>query len=333
MVFIGGKQAVEETSRTSKTAPLYAVFQVLAYGKVCEMNLNTFRVFLTVYEQRSMTLAASFLHLTQSGISQHIRSLEEELGFPLFERVNKKLFPTAKASELYSRGKKGVLEIENALSEIQRKEAAPRGRVRIGLPVEFGNNVVIPELSKLGVKNPDVDFVITLDFATILSGMVLRGELDFALIDRFDVDPALKVETVASETLLLCGLRSYVKKFGPVKYSTGYFSKLHYVDYQAGEPIVRSWFRHHIHRHNINIRVRAHIFDVQGISKFIRSGLGVGILPDYVVAKLEREGVDLHVFEGKRAPLKNDMCLIYLPLKDRALALKMVMDCLRGLPQ
>jgi len=296
------------------------------------MNLNTFRVFLTVFEQRSMTLAASHLHLTQSGISQHIRSLEEELGFALFERVNKKLFPTAKGTELYNRGKRGVTEIENALNEIQRTEESPRGVVKLGLPVEFGNNVVIPELSKLGLKYPDVDYDITLDFATVLSGMVLRGELDCALIDRFDVDPSLKVETVASETLVLCGLKAYVKKFGPVKHTTGYFAQLHYVDYRAGEPIVRSWFRHHIHRHNMHIRVRAHVYDVQGISKFIRNGLGVGVLPDHVVSKLEKEGVDLYVYEGKRAPLKNDMCLIYLPLKDRALAQRMVMDCLRGLP-
>jgi len=278
-----------------------------------------------------MTQAASNLHLTQSGISQHIRSLEGELGFALFERVNKKLFPTAKASELYLRGKKGVVEIENAVSEIQRKEESPRGTVRIGLPVEFGNNVVIPELSKLGVKNPEVDFMITLDFATTLSGMVLRGELDFALIDRFDVDPTLKIETVASETLLLCGTKSYIKKFGPIKYTTGYLTQLDYVDYKPGEPIVRSWFRHHIHRHNLHIRVRAYIFDVQGIARFIRSGLGVGVLPDNAVARLEKEGVELHVFEGKRAPLKNDICLIYLPLKDRSLAQKLVMDALRGL--
>jgi DNA-binding transcriptional LysR family regulator len=293
------------------------------------MNLNTFRIFLTVYEQKSMTQAAAALHLTQSGISQHIHALEEELGFPLFERVNKKLFPTARAAELYARGKKGLAEIEGAISEVRKTEAAPRGLVRIGLPVEFGNNVVVPKLSKLGEKYPDLDFNITLDFATTLSAMVLRGDLDFALIDGFQVDRSLRLEPVANEILVLCGLKSYVKRFGPVKNATGYFSRLHYVDYTPGEPVVRSWFRHHLHRHNIHIRVRAHIFDVQGIAKFILSGLGVGILPDYVVNKLQTEGIDLHVFEGKRTPLKNEISLIYLPLKDRPLAQKAVMECLR----
>lgn len=295
------------------------------------MNLNTFRVFLTVYEQRSMTLAASELHLTQSGISQHIRTLESELGFVLFERVNKKIFPTAKASELYSRGRKGLSEIEAAVREVTRQEERPRGRVRVGLPVEFGSNVAMMELGKLGLKNPEIDFHITLDFATQLNAMVMRGDLDLALVDKFGVDRSLKMEAVATETLLLCGLKSYVRKFGPVKYSTGYFLQFHYVDYQPGEPIVRNWFRHHLHRHNIPIRARAHLFDVLGVSKLITSGLGIGILPDHTAAKLEKEGVDLHIFEGKRAPLKNEMCLIYQPLKDRPLAQVVVMECLRKL--
>ena len=203
--------------------------------------------------------------------------------------------------------------------------------MRIGLPIEFGVNVVIPELSKLGQKYPELDFDITLDFATVLSGMVLRSELDFALIDRFRVDPSLKVEPVASETLLLCGVKSYVEKFGPVKYSTGYFSQLDYVDYSVEESIVRTWFRHHLHRQKIEIRVRAHIFDVQGISRFIRCGLGVGILPDHVASKMQQNGVDLHIFEGKRAPLKNDICLIHLPLTDRSLAQRVVMERFRQL--
>jgi DNA-binding transcriptional LysR family regulator len=293
------------------------------------INLNTFRVFLSVYELKSMTAAASVLHLTQSGVSQHIRSLESDLGFTLFERVNKKLFPSSQATLLFQRGRKGLQEIEQAVHEAKRTEETPRGLLRLGMPVEFGNNVVIPELSQLGGKYPELNFDITLDFATVLSGMVLRGELDLALIDHFRVDPALKVEPVASETLLLCGLRSYVRGFGAVKYSTAYFSRLDYVDYKAGEPIARSWLRHHLHRQNIDIRVRAHIFDVQGIAKFICSGLGVGVLPHFAVDKLRAEGVDLHVFEGKRTPLKNEISMIYLPLKDRPLAQRLVMERMR----
>jgi DNA-binding transcriptional LysR family regulator len=297
------------------------------------INLNTFRIFLTVHELQSMTQAAAALHLTQSGVSQHVKALEEELGFPLFERVGKKLFPTAHATTLYRKGRRGLAEIEAAVREVRRHEEQAEGVVRVGLPVEYGNHVVIPELSRLGRKYPDLDFDITLDFATVLSAMVLRGELDFALIDHFRVDPALRGESVGAETLLLCGLKSYVKGFGPVKHNSAYYSRLHYVDYKSGEPIVRSWFRHHLRRHNLEIRVRAHVFDVQGIARFIREGLGVGVLPHLVVDRLRGEGVELHVFEGRRAPLQNEIRLIHLPLQDRPLAQRVVMDCVRGLKE
>ncbi len=293
------------------------------------INLNAFRIFIAVYELQSMTQAAAVLHLTQSGVSQHIKALEQDLGFILFERLGKKLFPTANALFLYQRGRKGLQAIEQAVSGLKKHEEKPEGLVRVGLPVEFGNNVVIPGLSEIGRRHSGIDFDIELDFATVLSGMVLRGELDFALIDRFRVDPALKMEPVASETLLLCGLKSYVKQFGSVKHNSAYYGQLHYVDYKIEEPIVRSWFRHHLNRHNIEIRVRAHVFDVQAIAKFIRAGLGVGVLPHLVVERLQNEGVDLHLFEGKRFPLKNEICMIYLPLKERPLAQRLVMDCVR----
>ncbi|MGZ3706597.1 MAG: LysR family transcriptional regulator, partial [Bdellovibrionota bacterium] len=250
------------------------------------INLNTFRIFLTVHELQSMTLAAAALHLTQSGVSQHIKSLESDLGFPLFERSGKKLFPTAKATQLYRKGRRGLAEIEAAVREAGNQEERAEGLVRVGMPVEYGNSHVIPLLARLGKKYPGIDFDITLDFATVLSGMVLRGELDFALIDHFRVDRALKLETVGEENLLLCALRSYVKPFGAVKFNSAYFSQLHYVDYKIGEPIVRSWFRHHLNRHNLDIRVRARVFDVQGITKFIAEGLGAGVLPQPVVERL-----------------------------------------------
>ncbi len=293
------------------------------------INLNTFRIFLSVYDQKSMSAAAVKLHLTQSGVSQHVKTLESDLGFPLFERNNKKLYPTANAALLYQRGKRGLSEIEQAVREVRKGKEVAEGLVRVGLPVEFGNNLVIPGLSRIGLKHSGISYDITLDFATVLSGMVLRGELDFALIDQFRVDRALVLEPVAQETLVLCGLKSYVKRFGAVKATSAYFSKLDYVAYKEGEPILRSWFRHHLHRHSIELRVRARVFDVQGITRFIREGLGVGVLPELVVQRLQRDGVELHVFESKRAPLRNQICMISLPLKDRPLSQRVVMEAVR----
>lgn len=73
------------------------------------------------------------------------------------------------------------------------------------------------------------------------------------------------------------------------------------------EPILRRWMLHHLKRKNLKLNVRAHIMDVQGVAKFVTSGLGVGELPDHVVEKLQRAGYALHIFEGKAKPLLNEI--------------------------
>ena len=52
-----------------------------------QLNLNQLRIFESVYRTQSMTQAAVELGLTQSGVSQHIRALEDVLGLSLFDRI------------------------------------------------------------------------------------------------------------------------------------------------------------------------------------------------------------------------------------------------------
>src|SRR6185312_16897048 len=108
----------------------------------------------------------------------------------------------------------------------------------IGLPIQYGHNVVIPELAQIGREIESIGFEITLGFATTLSQMVLDGDLDFALIDSYRVDKKLRTETVASEAFLLCAHKEYVQKMGPVQNTVAYFSRLDYIEYQEDEPIV-----------------------------------------------------------------------------------------------
>ncbi|HJZ69794.1 MAG TPA: LysR family transcriptional regulator, partial [Blastocatellia bacterium] len=56
--------------------------------------MRLLRTFKAVADAGSFTQAASRIHLTQAAVSVHIRQLEEEIGAPLFLRVNKKLYLT-----------------------------------------------------------------------------------------------------------------------------------------------------------------------------------------------------------------------------------------------
>src|SRR4051812_24376447 len=114
------------------------------------LNLNHLRVFECVYRTRNMTSAACELHLTQSGVSQHIHSLEEALGFSLFDRIHHKLIPTPSADPLYHKCHEAFSELENMIATLKGKPRQLSGTVSIGLPLEFGNNIILPLLSRFG---------------------------------------------------------------------------------------------------------------------------------------------------------------------------------------
>ena len=85
-----------------------------------QFNLNQIRVFECVYRTRSMTMAAKELHITQSGVSQHIKSLEEILEITLFDRVKQKLLPTSSADQLYLEWSKSIADIEKTLLNVSK---------------------------------------------------------------------------------------------------------------------------------------------------------------------------------------------------------------------
>jgi DNA-binding transcriptional LysR family regulator len=284
-------------------------------AKIPEYNLNHFKVFMAVYETGSMTAAAELLHLTQSGVSQHIKALESDLGLPLFSRVGRKLVPTEIATQIFPDIDNVFSVVSARLARVTGKELEPEGEVRIGMPIEFGVNKVVPKLAAFGRKQQKISFEITLDYASVLSQALLRNELDFAFVDEFPKDRRLDYKAVATEDLLLCAGKDYVAARPPPrkgKLAQAYFEELDYIEYKGSEPILRRWMLHHLKRKNLKLNVRAHIMDVQGVAKFITSGLGAGVLPDHVVAKLKSDGVELHVFEGKGKPLRNEIRLVKL---------------------
>lgn len=280
--------------------------------KIPEYNLNHFKVFMAVYQAGSMTGAAELLHLTQSGVSQHIQALEEDLGQPLFSRVGRKLIPTQIATAIYPDIERAFVTVSERLRRVTGKNEEPEGMVRIGMPIEFGVNVLVPKLASLGQKYKKISFEITLDYASVLSQALIRGELDFAFVDETPLDRRIDYKAVAREDLLLCASREYMGTRPRVNYTQSYFESLDYIEYRGQEPILRRWMLHHLKRKNLKLNVRSHIMDVQGVAKFITCGLGCGVLPDHLVTKLKKDGADLYVFEGKGKPLRNEIRLIRL---------------------
>lgn len=276
-----------------------------------------------------MTSAARELHLTQSGVSQHIKNLEDSVNAALFDRVKQKLVPTAAGKILYEKGTKSLSDLERTIFLLRGKGQSLTGTVNIGMPTEFGLNIIIPLLSQYSLKHPELDFNLRFGLADEMNELILRGEIDFAFVDSFAFERRITTEHVYDEELELCIHKELLEKHSPPIHQRKYYEKLPYVAYEKGEPVLRMWFQHHSSRHDVHLNVRACAMDVQAVAKFICLKVGVGILPSYHRKKLQKDGMALHVFQGKGKPLSNTISVAYLRERTQSTATEVVLDWLR----
>jgi len=97
------------------------------------MDLNLLRTFMAVYEARSLTGAASALHVTQSAVSQAMSRLRRDVADELFYRSGREMLPTPYAQELFPVIRDALGRIENAVSAQAFDPASSSRRFRIAL--------------------------------------------------------------------------------------------------------------------------------------------------------------------------------------------------------
>jgi LysR family transcriptional regulator, nitrogen assimilation regulatory protein len=148
------------------------------------ISLRQIRSFVAVYEEGSFTSAARREAATQSGISQHIKQLESELGAALLERNGREVEPTL-AGKLYYRE---CVEVLKKLEAAQQSIAVNhvRGAIRVGLMPTFTRSVLAPALDKFLGSAPGSEISVIEAYSGVLTDMILKGELDFAVVPAFE---------------------------------------------------------------------------------------------------------------------------------------------------
>ncbi|UKI07526.1 LysR family transcriptional regulator [Variovorax paradoxus] len=93
-------------------------------AELARLDLNLVRVFVAIYETRSVTLAGDRLDLTQPTVSHALARLRTSYGDRLFSRGSSGLVPTALCDQLYPTLKDSLLRIEATLEETRAFDAS-----------------------------------------------------------------------------------------------------------------------------------------------------------------------------------------------------------------
>jgi LysR family transcriptional regulator, regulator for bpeEF and oprC len=124
-------------------------------------DLRTLAIFVKVAERLSFVRAAADLGITQSGVSNAINRLEDQIGTRLLVRTTRRVSLTDHGAAFFERCRQALAEIEEAELVLKDAQIKPSGNLRIDMPVSFGRLKVLPLLGTFRAKYPDIKLRVT----------------------------------------------------------------------------------------------------------------------------------------------------------------------------
>lgn len=178
---------------------------------VMSESLRNIRLFVATYEERSFTAAAQREHATQSGVSQHIRNLEERLGVQLFVRSRGGIAPTPAGDAYYVRCVELLRLVEEADAAAQRFDKGLTGEIFVGLMPTMTRSALAPALSRFTRDHPNVAVRIVEAYSAVLTQQIRSGELDFAIVPALPATAGVSIRPFLRTIELLVSNRNVTR--------------------------------------------------------------------------------------------------------------------------
>jgi DNA-binding transcriptional LysR family regulator len=147
------------------------------------VSLRQLRVFEAAASSRSFSKAAEILHLTQPGVSMHIKELEANAGLPLFERIGRKLYVTEAGQELLGRAREILRALKDAEDTLDGLKGLRRGRINLAV-VSTAKYFVPQLLAQFGRNFPELEIRLAVNNRNSVIEQLVANEVDLAIMGR-----------------------------------------------------------------------------------------------------------------------------------------------------
>jgi len=243
--------------------------------------VNTLRqisIIAQVVETGSVLAAADKLDLSKSVVSQHLKALENELGVVLLKRTTRRQTLTTVGSEFYQSCKDMNQIVDSAWEVAGRYQAEPQGKLKICAPTALMDILVAPAIAELLTLYPKIRPELV---SEDLHSNLMDENIDLSIRVGNSPDSNLRQKKIGSFRDVLC------------------ISSDKQVDDIMNVPyIANAW-----QGHEINHQFTAHdkstfVYQKQASCSansfysclsLIKSGVGVGIIPDFYLPQLKNE--------------------------------------------
>lgn len=274
------------------------------------LDLNLMAIFARVVEAGSFSEAARRLDTSRSAVSKAVAKLEKAFGARLLNRSTRALSLTEVGAAVAEHCTRIVDEFEQAVQVASSLSAAPRGMLKVSASVAFGTLHVAPALAEFLALYPEL----SLDM-TITDRLVDLAEEGYDVAVRVTAEPPghLVARRLAPVRRKLCATPEYFYRRG-VPQTPEDLVRHNCLDYTRTGKKGQWRFTGPGGEIAVPVTGPLHIDDDEALSQAVLGGLGIALLPTFIIGRDLQEG-RLHAVLSEYIPVQQHVYALYLPTR------------------
>ena len=273
------------------------------------MNFDFYRTFYYVGKYQNITAAAKALYVTQPSVTHAIRSLERELGCSLFIRSQKGVRFTPEGEKFYASIAAACETIFQAEASLEAAKNFSEGLIAIGASETTLHHYLIPILADFRKDHPGIRLKLFNSNTPEMLQEILSGHIDFAVLvlNKGYKHEDLSVTSLTDfQDIMIAG-----KAFSDLGGRTVTLKELMNYPLVSMEKgtLTRPCFNGFFHSSNLAPEPDIELATSDLIVPVIRSGLGIGMVPEPFAEDALSRGEIFRLTLEKNIP-RREICLI-----------------------
>lgn len=271
------------------------------------VNLEWYRTFKYIYKAGTLTGAAEALFISQPGVSLHLSSLENYVGYKLFDRTSRKMIPTEKGKVLYNFITEAVGKLEEAEKNFQRSTEKDTPTISIGMCFETFQITLEPYLSTFPF-NVIIQFG---EYPEMIENLE-KGILDLIITPQMITKNTIDYEAFSSETIvLIAGNKTDLDAFKNIKKQNDFKAVEIWLKQQkwfgtTGDmEHLRNFWQLNFNK-NADFRPNYIVPNLNSIVRCLSNSNGLAVIPDFL-CKTELDSGTIKLLWKGKTPLKNTL--------------------------
>lgn len=283
------------------------------------------RAFIAVAEAQSFSRAARRLSLSAAMVSRRVNALEEHLGIRLLNRSTRRVELSEAGARYYPRCVELIDQLESVEADITGLGRMPRGRLRVSVPMDFGQLFLQPAIREFLSQYPRVRLEVLFDDRQV---DLIPEQIDLAIRISQLPDSSLVARSIGQACLGCYASPDYLAQFGEPHHPDD-LRHHRVLDYTLARTPGRWQFEEHGRTFQVAVQGQLAANNSRVLASAACRGLGIIRNPEFLVQDFLQTGQLLEILRPYRsAPL--DISVVYLHRRFRPATITAFADFLQS---